>query len=455
MDGELGSGGLRAVFGSVPRLLFLVPALALPTPLALADEGREDTVLLLHTNDFHGHIENAASLAGLARRERARRPDVLWLDAGDMISGTPVSTVHKGVPIFTVASAMGIDAACLGNHEFDYGYARIAAFREAATFPLLAANARDPDDALLADAEWKVFNVDGVRVGVIGLVTENTPRHTVKAGNHGVQFEAAKKALKRLVPEVRKECDLLIALTHLGYDEDIELARSQKGVDVIVGGHTHTDLPGPVQIGDTVVVQAFRYGERLGRVELTVDMEKRRLARWEGKPLVIEPGVGPKDEAVARLVADLEGTVESLVGAVIAEATEPMSKAALNDMAETAFRDVLETDFGLNNIRGVRETLAKGPVSIRHIWTVFPFDNTLIRVKVKAARLPEHLKKKARDALGGKDPDPDRIYTVAVNSYMADHLKLYLPGAEEPVEDTGISMRDSVVDWVRNRKKLP
>lgn len=437
--------------------LLLVLALGTASGIApvLAQEAREDTVLILHTNDLHGHIENAATLSGLAKAERAKRKDVIWLDAGDAITGTPVSTVYKGGPIFGIMTAMGVDAACLGNHEFDYGWAHISSFRSAADFPLLAANARDPQGNLLADDEWRVFNVDGVRVGVIGLVTENTPASTVKKGNEGVRFEPAKDALQRLVPVVRKECDLLVALTHLGYEADVELARSVKGVDVIVGGHTHTDLPGPVKVGGTLVVQAFRYGERLGRLEVTVDLDQKRITKWEGKPIVVDREKQPRDENTAYMVERFEASIENHVKEVVAEAREDLDKAALNALAESVFRDALKADFGLNNVRGVRDVLKKGPVTVRQLWTIFPFDNTLVRVKVRGDRLPQELADRARRAAGGADPVPDRLYTVAVNSYMADHLDSYVPGAEPGPEDTGIVMRRAIVDWVREHKTLP
>ncbi len=429
-------------------LTLLLPSGPLPpAPAPAPAPAREDTVLLLHTNDLHGHIENGAALSGLAKAERAKRKDVLWLDAGDAVSGTPVSTVFRGTPIFTVTSLMGIDAGCLGNHEFDHGWARIADFREAATYPLLCATARDPEGTLLGDAEWRVFDVDGVRVGVIGLLTEKTPGMTVRKGNEGVRFEPARDALRRLLPEVRAASDLVVALTHLGYEDDVALARAVPGVDVVVGGHSHTPLPGPVEIGRTVVVQAGSYGRMLGKLEVVVDLDRRRLARWEGRPVTLsEEADPPVDPAVARTVAELEKKVEKTVDVVIAEARSDLGKAELRALVEEACREALGTDLGFHNDGGTRSTIAKGPVSIRQVWNVLPFDNTLVRVRVPGKALPPRL---------ARGLDPEKIYTVATNSFVADHLGRHLPGALEGVEDSGIPLRDTVVDWVRERKTLP
>jgi 5'-nucleotidase/UDP-sugar diphosphatase len=432
---------------TAPRRILAALLAAALAPAAGATGPRVDTVLLFHTNDLHGHIEAMPTLAGLVKAEREKRRDVLWLDAGDLVSGTPVSTVYQGTPVFVVAGLAGLDAACLGNHEFDHGFARIAKFREAAPFPLLCANARAPDGELLADAEWTVLPVDGVRVGVIGLVAENTPAMTVRKGNEGVRFEAARAALERLVPVVREKCDLLVALTHVGYDDDVELARTVRGVDVIVGGHSHTDLPGPVQVGSTVVVQASCYGRRLGRLEVTVDMDGRRMSKWEGRPVVVEPGSQPRDAAVAASVEEFERKVAARVDVVVGRAARDLGRDDLRALAERAFRERLGADFGLHNDGGVRDTIPKGPVSIRRLWEVFPFDNTLVLVKVKGENLPADLRKRGTI-------DPDRVYTVATNTFVADHAEKYLPRAEAGFEDSGIQARDAVVDWVRKNPEL-
>ena len=436
---------------SLPRLA--LAAVLLPALLAggaapsRASGPREDTVLLFHTNDLHGHIEALPTLAGLVKAEREKRRDVLWLDAGDEISGTPVSTVFQGTPVFTVTGLSGVDAGCLGNHEFDHGFARIAKFREAAPFPILCANARSPEGDLLADAEWSVFPVDGVRVGVIGVLTEKTPAMTVKKGNEGVRFEPARAALERLVPVVREKCDLLVALTHVGYEEDVELARAVKGVDVIVGGHSHTDLPGPVQVGSAVVVQASCYGRSLGRLEITVDLDARRVVKWEGKPVVIDPAKQPRDTAVAAAVEELEKKVSAKVDAIVGTAARGLEKDDLRAMAERAMKEKLGADFGLENDGGVRDRIPRGPVTIRRIWEVFPFDNTLVLVKVKGAKVPAGLARKGT-------LDPERIYTVATNTFVADHLDRYIPGAEADPEDSGIPMREAIVEWVRKNPDL-
>jgi 2',3'-cyclic-nucleotide 2'-phosphodiesterase (5'-nucleotidase family) len=220
-------------------------------------------------------------------------------------------------------------------------------------------------------------------------------------------------------------------------------------VDVIVGGHSHTDLPGPVEVGGVIVVQAHRYGSRLGRLELTVDLESKRVVRWAGKPVVVEPEKQPRDADLARLVAEWESKVAAVVDQPLAEARRDLGKDDLKGLAERVFREAVDADLGFMNGGGVRAVLPKGKVSVRQVWGVFPFDNTVVTVRVRGSRLP------AGVAAGLPGPvEPDRVYTVATNSFVADHLDEMLPGAEEGVEDSGIPVRDAVLDWIRRNPDL-
>ena len=164
--------------------------------------GETRSLLILHTNDFHGHISEEAKYAGAARittlfkQTRAERNDVLILD------GTPVSTLFKGVPIFEVMSRMGYDAGLLGNHEFDYGWKQISKFTATANFPLLNANAFDPNGNPLGDGPFRILEINGIRVGVFGLITEETPYIIIPEGNRGLRFDAPAKHLQRMIDQL-------------------------------------------------------------------------------------------------------------------------------------------------------------------------------------------------------------------------------------------------------------
>ena len=443
---------------STKRSWALLPVLLLAASCAgSGSSGRpeRDTVLLLHTNDTETRLVadrdgegGMARIGGVVDRARAERPDVLLLDAGDAVTGTPASSLFEGRPVFHVMSEMGYDAMALGNHEFDHGFARIADYRRIATFPLLAANLVGPDGGLLADAAYEVIDVDGVRVGVIGVITPDTPRMTIGGATTGCAFEAAEAALARLVPEVEKRADLVVVLSHLGHDEDRELAAAVPGIDVIVGGHSHTELAEPDVVGGTLIVQAGHMGKRLGRLELTVDLRTGTVARYDGRLIRVDARL-PESARVRSAVAVWEGRVAEAVDVLIGAADRDLGKPELRRATGEIYRRVLGADLGYQNPGGVRATIAAGPIRIRDVWYVLPFENTLVTVRVRGGALPSW----AKERIGRVEPD--RIYTVATNSYVADHPEQYFPGGVESVRDSGREMRGAVIDWVREHGGLP
>lgn len=426
------------------RRSLLLVLLAVVALTACASAPRQRRIRIVHTNDLHGHVERAAAVAAVAAGQREEHPHTLFLDAGDCISGTPVSTVFQGRPVFEVMSAMRYDAVAVGNHEYDHGWRLIEEFREIADFPLLCANARSPDGELLADAPSHVFEVGGVRVGVLGLVTADVPRLTVASASRGCTFEDPLETARRLVPDLRARCDVVVLLTHLGVEEDAALAGAVPGIDLVVGGHSHTELKEALVVGSTRIVQAKCYGERVGVVDLVWDAESRRVLDVSSRLIAVEPDTMASDERVRDLVAVWEAKVEGQVAEVVGRTERRLDKKTLRRHLEHIYKELLGTDLGYQNSGGIRADVGAGDIRIRDIWTVLPFDNTLVRLTLRGDQLPEY----ARELLGSRF-DPEASYTIATNSYVADQQEKYFRTTDAPVEDTGLLMRDEVVAWVR------
>lgn len=445
---------LRSRPPPLPLLLALLGALLLPGPSPIrAAEPRTDTVLILHTNDLHSHLlpgpdgqGGMARIAGYVERVRASRDDVLLLDAGDAVTGTPASSIFGGRPAFAVMNAMGCDAMALGNHEFDHGFARIATFREIAAFPILSANATGPDGKLLADAAYAVLPADGVRVGVIGVTAEETPEITAGGATEGCTFAPAAARVKALLPEVEAKSDLVVVLSHLGLEADRALAAAVPGIDVIVGGHSHTAVEKPEVVGETIVVQAFHSGRRLGRLELVVDLDAGRVVSHEGS-LVRVDGDLSESPNVRAAVEAWEEKVRERVDVKIGETRRGWKPDELRPLIERVFREAVGADAGFENAGGIRAGLAAGDVTIRDVWNVMPFENTIVTVRVKGAQLPAW----ARERLGAGTIDRERVYTIATNSFVAAHADRYFPKGTEGKVDSGLSTRQAVVDRIRRR----
>ena len=405
---------------------------------------------IVHTNDLHGYIQNAAAIASVAREARAKNPHTLFLDAGDAISGTPVSTVFKGEPIFEVMTLMGYDAATLGNHEFDHGWKQVARFRALAGHPLLCANATDPEGGLLGDEAYRVFKLGDVRVGVIGLLSEDMPRLTTTANWDGCSVEAPLAAARRLVPEVRKKADLVVLLTHVGVEVDTAIAGAVPGIDLVVGGHSHTELKEPIwaPCGErkVPVVQAYRYGERVGIVEFDWDPEERSMRGFRSRLVTIDAATMPNAADVKTLADQWTKRAGEKVdlSEVIGTTKRKLDRPALRTALERIYAELLGADFGFQNLHGVRADVAAGDIRVEDVWKVLPFENTLVKLRLSGDQVPDYARRKL-----GKSFDPKKAYVFATNSYVADQQRKYFGVSGVAVEPSNLAMRAAVVDWVR------
>jgi 2',3'-cyclic-nucleotide 2'-phosphodiesterase (5'-nucleotidase family) len=407
-------------------------------------------VTIVHTNDVHGHVENLPAVCAVEREAKAKNPNTLFLDAGDAVSGTPVSTLFKGEPVFEIMSLMGYDAGAIGNHEFDYGVAQVTKFRGLAGHPLLNANAMGADGKPLGDEPFHVFKFGRVKVGVIGLLTEDMPTLTSKENWAGCSVEAPLAAARRLVPEVRKQCDVVVLLTHVGVEVDAAIAGAVPGIDLIVGGHSHTEIPAPliVPCGDrrVPIVQAKSNGLRVGIVEFDWDPSTKTVVGLTGRLVPIYRAKSTAAPDVKRLVDQwlAKAAAQVDLAEVIGKTDERLTRDKLRAALERIFAEALDADFGYENLHGVRADVEAGDIRVEQIWKVLPFDNALVKIRLQGSQVPDWARKRL-----GKRFDPSKEYVVATNSFVGDQQKKYLGVEGAPVEKTDLAMRETVVSWVR------
>jgi len=430
------------------RLIWLI--LSLATAPLFAQE-----LVILHTNDFHGHIKASKRYAGAAKiatyvsELKAQHPAVIFLDAGDAVSGTPVSSLFEGEPIFEVMNLMGYDLGLVGNHEFDHGYQKIVRYRAIANHPLLSANAYDPEGNLIGDAPYQILERDGIRIGVIGLLTETAPTLFTPVGNEGLTFLPPGDRLKDLIPALRPKTDVLILLAHIGHEAELALAEQFPDLDVIIGGHSHTLVPHPIKVGKTLVAQANHYGTHLGLVKL----------KLSGDPLMITDSFGDliaADELpegrpdVENLVALYESKVEALVDVTLTRVEQDYSKQALQPILENILAKAAGTDLGYYNRTGIRDHLVKGEVTARMIWNIEPFGNTLVKMTLSGTDLLILLSQEPELHHAVDKIEPDQTYTLATNSFIAAHAQLTF-GDDTTAIDTGLLIRDILIEHIRDQ----
>jgi 5'-nucleotidase/UDP-sugar diphosphatase len=405
-----------------------------------------ETLTILHTNDVHAHLlpdergrGGWASIAALIKAKKASQPDVLVLDGGDMTQGTPVSSIFYGAPIFHVMNASAYDVAVLGNHEFDNGTSYIRKFREIANFPLLS-NVLENGE-LVADAPTALVDVDGVRVGIIGITTSEAIHQ------EGLSFLSPEEVVAKYAPALDEEADLIIALTHLGYERDRELAAASEGIDVIVGGHTNTELEAPVRVGNTWIAQAGTWGFFLGELDLTLDMETEELLSVEGRLTSIPaPGSTPDPETLA-VIQEWEGRVAGQMNVKIGYNPTEQPISTLKRNIERIWLAAHRTDFAYQNPGGTRAYLPAGDILVRHIWTALPFDDALAVVDLSA----EEIRTSMPDA---EFQEPKEYYSVITNSYAGDRLRDEFDLPPERFHPIDTSWREPILNYVRTNGHL-
>ncbi|HRY30372.1 MAG TPA: metallophosphoesterase, partial [Elusimicrobiota bacterium] len=323
---------------AVIALYFWNPAVSAPRRL-----------IVFHTNDIHGRVSSAPSSGGgewvggfpvLAAFLAEQSRPYLLLDAGDFYQGTPEGNLTRGDAAVDGMNAVGYDAAAVGNHEFDDGVENLARLAGAAEFPLLCANVTDrrAPSRLAALRPWVLKEVDGVKVGVFGLISRRTSEMVFAKNVADLTFADEAAAARRAVEELRRQgADIVIALSHLGYEQadkppaaeesaadDQTLALSVDGIDLIVGGHSHTPLFAGRRVGKTWVVQAGTGLRWIGRVILSWDGRTKKIVgvrsrlipldrdRWGEEPNVAALMRYYREAASRTLGRDLEEVVGTL-----------------------------------------------------------------------------------------------------------------------------------------------
>ena len=439
----------------MPRLQRLLPLALLCACLASAQDNVR-TVTILHSNDIHARLsplENGnggfAYLATVIRRERENCTGCLLLNAGDVVQGSPVSTIFKGLPVFEIANLFGFDAGTLGNHDFDYGWEQTRKFMEVANYPIATSNIVDGEGRLFTRQPYIVLLTNGVRVAVVGAMTDTLDTLTKPQARGPWHTTSLMEAVRRYANEARGRADLTVVLAHITDNEEEALLALGPLVPVIVSGHEHQGLPEARVKDGRMVVRAKADGEELGRLELRVDMEHKSVASWSWKKVGVDSKSLTPAPDVAGQVKRWEDQVSHVVDQPLAVAEREFSRAEVKLLIERAMRDQTGSDFAFMNAGGVRDILPKGQLLVRHVWNLMPFDNEVVVGKFKGRDLPAVV-------TAGQTIEPDREYTLAVSDFTAANQsapsQLHTSGLV--FAPSGPPMRDMIVDWVRRQGVL-
>jgi 5'-nucleotidase len=407
------------------KILTSVAALGLMAGTASADM----SLTILHTNDFHDRFEpiskydstcrpddNAEGkcFGGIARmitaigeaRERAG-DNVLLLDAGDQFQGSLYYTQYGGALAAEFMTQLDYDVMAVGNHEFDDGPEGLAEFLDKVSLPVISANIDVSQNNLLAGRVQKstVLDVAGGQIGVVSVLAEDTvetssPGSTVVFSS---TVDAAQAEIDRLAGE---GINKIVLLTHVGLPEDKRLARELTGVDMIIGGHSHTLLsnteeraegPYPTVENGVPIFQAYAYGKYLGEISVTFD-DAGEVTEISGNPILLDASVAEDPAAVARM-AELAKPLDELRNKVVADSAEliegsrdvcramecPMGNLVADAMLARVADQGIE--IAIQNGGGLRASIDAGEVTMGEVLTVLPFQNTLSTFQVTGATM--------------------------------------------------------------------
>jgi 5'-nucleotidase / UDP-sugar diphosphatase len=405
---------------------------------------------ILHTNDLHAHLlPDSTGMGGFAyvaaavNRERAGCSTCIYLNAGDLVQGTPVSTLFHGLPIYEIANLLGIDAAVAGNHEFDYGWKKVQEFARIAKYPVLSANIVNAQGATITGKAYTILNVAGIRVGVIGVVMGDMIGALITDESAGpFHVLPVVETVRKYARGLAKRTDLIIVLGHIHNPEADAILEGVPEVSVVVIGHDHKGFEQMHRVGSGVVVLAKGYGREIGRLDLKVADHKVESAQWKRIP-VDSHNIAPEPR-VAASVADWEGKVSKIVDVPIGEAHRQLTTAELTPIIEAGLAAETGADLAYMNTGGVRDILPAGRILKRHIWNILPFDNEVVIGKFKGSELPQEIAK-------GKTIDPDRIYTVVSLDYV---VAMQFKKRQSAFTDTHRILRDVIIDWIEKKKVL-
>ncbi|MFO7969923.1 MAG: 5'-nucleotidase C-terminal domain-containing protein [Candidatus Izemoplasmatales bacterium] len=453
-------------------------------------------VVILHTNDEHGSIENFAKIASIREQYENDNEydDVILVSGGDAFSGNPVVDEYviddenlRGKPMIDLMNEAGYEVSVIGNHEFDYGQKRLKANMEFANFPILLANIEVDDseaDLPQPDPYTMIETNSGINLSFLGLiqVQESGYPSTLPTNLYGLTYLNPRDTLEENM-HLKDESDAFILLSHVGHNWNQEVAEEFSGIDVIVGGHSHTVVEEATKVKDTLITQAGSDLEYLGKIVLTFD-EDNNVKDSEGELITLED-VEEENETVKEKIASYQNDVDEIFSRELAYVDNDISGnsnlGALMTDAITNSKDLAEMgydiDFAFQNSGGIRVgSIGPEALTVGDIFELEPFGNNIIVYEMTTQQIKDMLatnykrdnsidlrssglkyevivnqvgdvKRVKLTDMSGNEIEEGEVHTVAHNSYVASSYDFE---TETEGENTYVRVNDSIIHYLED-----
>ncbi len=487
---------------------------------ALYSQSNIKEVTIFHWNDLHAHDlpvkalkkgkgsknDNYYYYGGISNMlgylEKYRTPNSLVLNAGDDFQGSPISNFTRGKSQIEFLNLFNLDAFVIGNHEFDYSWQSLDTTLNLAKFDYLSANVYISSEEKTIGKPYIVRNINGVKFGIIGITAPDLEDLSLPQNLDGIVMLNTDSVIQAGINVLKNQkCNILILLTHIGLDNDIELAKKYyKDIDIIVGGHSHTPLQKPVNQNGVIIVQAGAYSRYLGELDLKIDIDKDTVIGYYGKLIetVMDSSIYDKSaqQKAEQMIASIGPELNRVIGTLESDWKAGYSvESNLGQFEAEVFRKKTTSDIGMINGGGLRKSLLKGDITVSDIWEINPFGNDVVTFEVSGSILKEmianntklRVKKKeaggymeilelaglsyeynskkiiqgSTDFIGNvfvndSPVDDNKIYKISTNNYVSSQFKKFFGEVSQipQFKDTGLIDRDVIIEAVENEKNI-
>jgi 5'-nucleotidase / UDP-sugar diphosphatase len=438
------------------------------------------TITILHTNDMHASFipheafwvkENPKPLVGgfnelsfAVDSLRRVKSTTLLLDAGDVMTGNPITEYAydgaEGGALFEMMNRIGYELWTPGNHDFDISSANLRKLANVAKFPTISANILDTLNQFpVNNKEYIIIEKNGLKIGIIGIMSDDFFNLVNQNSSAGIKILPSVETMNRLAALLHPQTDLLIALTHQGVKEDSILAANVQGLDVIIGGHSHTRLRHPMRVNGVLIVQTGSNCENLGILDLTVETHK--IISSDGRLLPLWYNSARPTTGLSNFIDSIKTKIDEDYSTVIAKLNTDWKnsggESGIGNFIADAQREAAGANVAFMNSSGIRKNLSAGPVTKRDLFEILPFRNVLTKFELTGRQIRsivefyinEHpniqtsgirceWERKLDGSIkfntflvNGKQLDENLMYIGAASDYMMGEAKKYL-GIETP-----------------------
>lgn len=370
---------------------------------------RYKKLVLLHSNDMHGDflaeelddklVGGVSMLSGYVDKVRKEEPNTIYCIAGDMFRGSIIDSEYKGLSTIEIMNALAPDVVTIGNHETDYGIAHLLFLEKCAKFPIINANLYIRTNQARLFKPHAILEVDGMKILFIGILTEEVLAQTKGDGLIGsfVGINEAAAEVGRICNAYNAiDIDFTVLLTHIGFEEDKRLAAILDpawGVDVIIGGHSHTFITEPARVNDILIVQAGTGTDQIGRFDIVVDTDNNCVSEYKWQAVPINNEHCPRDPEIDKLISSYKEKTDVKYNRMVTrfrrELTHPdrNRETELGGLFSDIFKEMLDLDIMLLGSGSIRAEKLGPLVLYSDLVESFPYDDSITMITVTGEQL--------------------------------------------------------------------